>query len=76
MSHKHIYSEKHLYLNSHIIILERTYTTNSGYVLPVTVLKLNDTLNVELDDVRDEEDIKNDVDRLYNIKYKNDIFII
>ena len=62
--------------NNHIIILERTYTTNSGYVLPVTVLKINDTLNVELDDVRDEEDIKNDVDRLYNIKYKNDIFII
>ena len=61
--------------NSHIIILERTYTTNSGYVLPITVLKLNDTLNAELD-TRDEEDIKNGVDRLYNIKYKNDIFII
>ena len=61
--------------NSHIIILERTYTTNSGYVLPVTVLKLNDTLNAELD-ASDEEDIKNGVDRLYNIKYKNDIFII
>ena len=61
--------------NSHIIILERTYTTNSGYVLPVTVLKLNDTLNAELD-ASYEEDIKNGVDRLYNIKYKNDIFII
>lgn len=61
--------------NSHIIILDRTYRTNSGYVLPVTVLKINDTLNVELD-ASDEEDIKNDVDRLYNIKYKNDIFII
>ena len=61
--------------NNHIIILERTYTTNSGYVLPVTVLKINDTLNTELD-ASDEEDIKNGVDRLYNIKYKNDIFII
>lgn len=61
--------------NNHIIILERTYTTNSGYVLPVTVLKINDTLNAELD-ASDEEDIKNGVDRLYNIKYKNDIFII
>lgn len=61
--------------NNHIIILERTYTTKSGYVLPVTVLKINDTLNAELD-ASDEEDIKNDVDRLYNIKYKNDIFII
>lgn len=61
--------------NSHIIILERTYTTNSGYVLPVTVLKIKDTLNAELD-ASDEEDIENDVDRLYNIKYKNDIFII
>jgi len=61
--------------NNHIIILEKTYTTNSGYVLPVTVLKINDTLNAELD-ASDEEDIKNGVDRLYNIKYKNDIFII
>lgn len=61
--------------NSHIIILNRTYTTKSGYVLPVTVLKLNGTLNAELD-ASDEEDIKNGVDRLYNIKYKNDIFII
>jgi hypothetical protein len=61
--------------NNHIIILDRTYTTNSGYVLPVTVLKLKDTLDAELD-ARDEEDIKNGVDRLYNIKYKNDIFII
>lgn len=61
--------------NSHIIILNRTYTTRSGYILPVTVLKINDTLNAELD-ASDEEDIKNDVDRLYNIKYKNDIFII
>jgi hypothetical protein len=61
--------------NSHIIVLARTYTTNSGYVLPVTVLKLKDTLDAELD-ARDEEDIKNGVDRLYNIKYKNDIFII
>ena len=61
--------------NNHIIILNRTYTTKSGYVLPVTVLKINDTLNAELD-ASDEEDIKNGVDRLYNIKYKNDIFII
>ena len=61
--------------NNHIIILNKTYTTKSGYVLPVTVLKINDTLNVELD-ARDKEDIKNSVDRLYNIKYKNDIFII
>lgn len=61
--------------NNHIIILDRAYTTNSGYVLPVTVLKIKDTLNVEFD-ARDEEDIKNGVDRLYNIKYKNDIFII
>ena len=61
--------------NNHIIILDRTYITKSGYVLPVTVLKINDTLNVEFD-TRDEEDIKNDVDRLYNITYKNDIFII
>jgi hypothetical protein len=61
--------------NNHIIILDRTYTTNSGYVLPVTVLKLKDTLDAELD-ASDKEDIKNGVDRLYNIKYKNDIFII
>lgn len=61
--------------NNHIIILNRTYTTRSGYVLPVTILKINDTLNANLD-ARDEEDIKNGVDRLYNIKYENDIFII
>lgn len=61
--------------NNHIIILDRTYTTKNRYVLPVTILKIKDTLNIEFD-ARDEEDIKNAVDRLYNIKYKNDIFII